>query len=271
MWDAVATGLPVNFYKVRYRKFGTASWAYIQTTNTSTTLTGLESGAYYEFRVQTNCGNGILSAASDFKRWTMTVCQSPAYESIIATPDPCAPRNALISWTPPANASVDRYKILYRKNSDPAGVWQAKYTPADGGVTTEKLLSQLELGTYYKVRVKTWCTGGEKSFLYSGFGEFTTFADNSGCGLKLAAPTIIGIFPNPVNDALNINYSMEEDAQVSVTVTDLLGRTVMTRASQEFAGSTNTSTLDVSKLQNGYYFISVEANGEVSTHKFVKQ
>jgi hypothetical protein len=63
---------------------------------------------------------------------------------------------------------------------------------------------------------------------------------------------------------------MEEDAQVSVTATDLLGRTVMTRTSQEFAGTT-TSTLDVSKLQNGYYFIPVEANGELSTHKFGKQ
>jgi hypothetical protein len=183
-------------YRLRYRIKGTVDWTFLQVFDNQITLNGLTPGTFYEFRVQTNC-DGVLSDASVFKRWEQTLCQSPAYESIVFTLDPCSPRNVLVSWTPPANVVVDRYKIIYRSDSDPAGVWQAKYTPSDGGATTEKLLNQLDLATNYKVRVKTWCASGEKSYLYNGFAEFTTLANNSGCRLGLDNEDV-RLFPNPL-------------------------------------------------------------------------
>jgi hypothetical protein len=265
-WDAVTTGAPVSFYKLRYRVNGTSTWTYQQVTNNSVTLTDLTPGAYYEFRVQSNC-SGVLSAASVFKRWTMTVCQSPLYSSIVSTPDPCAPRNMLVSWTPPENASVDRYKILYRDPSMPAGTWNAKYTPSDGGATTEKLLSQLELDTWYKVRVKTWCTGGEKSFLYSGYGEFTTLADNSGCRMGLTMDGV-NVFPNPASDVLNVSYEvLDEATDVNISIMDMTGRTIQTVERAGVVGN-QRETINIDGMGAGYYFVSIRSNGETITKKF---
>jgi len=264
-WDEVTTGAPVSFYRVRYREWNVgAAWTYLQVSETGTTLTGLTQGVRYEFRVQSNCG-GTLSAASDFKRWQQTVCQSPAYESIVSTLDPCAPRNVTVSWTAPANASVSNYKILYREPSMPAGTWNAKYT--NDGAVTEKLLSQLELDTWYKVRVKTWCTGGEKSFLYSGYGEFTTLANNSGCRLA-ATMADVQLFPNPASNVINVSYEIVDEASdVNITITDMAGRTVQTM-NQNVPVGQQRETLDISGLGNGYYFVTISSNGERVTQKF---
>jgi hypothetical protein len=264
-WDAVTTGMPVNFYKVRYRQYGTPTWTYQQTTNTSLTVTGLAAGEYYEFRVQTNCGNGILSDASEFERWTMTVCQSPDYSSIVATLDPCAPRNVTVSWTAPSNATVVNYKILYREPSMAPGTWQAKYTN-DGNLTT-KLLSQLELDTWYKVRVKTWCAGNEKSFLYSGYGEFTTLADNSGCRKAMILDGI-QIFPNPASNILNVNYEiLDESSDVQISIMDMTGRNLQVIERSNVIGQ-QREPINIKGLGTGYFFVNIRSNGETVTRKF---
>jgi hypothetical protein len=258
-WDPApgATG-----YKIRYRiKNIGAPWTYKQVTSNTPNLTGLTNGVLYEARIQAKCGTE-LSASSDYLRWKQTLCQSPVYSSIVAQIDPCSPRNVLVSWTPPANVDVIRYKVLYRPSGTSA--WNAKYTPADGGATTEKLLSQLELNTQYDVRVKTWCAGGEKSFIYNGWANFTT-VDNSGCSNRLSS-TDIKLFPNPANDELNLNYHMEGDKEVTLRVVNLFGQQVH----RQVAGNQGT-ILDIRSLQNGYYILSLEVDGEVSTHKFVKR
>ncbi len=67
----------------------------------------------------------------------------------------------------------------------------------------------------------------------------------------------IKVFPNPVNDALNISVEFDY-----VDVLDMLGRNVIT---------TSESIIDVSGLKSGMYFAFVYYNGRMEKVRFVKR
>lgn len=69
------------------------------------------------------------------------------------------------------------------------------------------------------------------------------------------------IYPNPVNNVLNISVKNEMTIN-SLSITDLNGRVVST--------SSSSSTIDVSNLSSGVYFVSIETNEGKGTSKFVK-
>lgn len=71
------------------------------------------------------------------------------------------------------------------------------------------------------------------------------------------------IYPNPVNNVLNVTMKNEININ-SVSITDLNGRVIL------LSNSTNTS-IDVSNLSSGVYFVSIETNEGKGTSKFVKK
>ena len=70
------------------------------------------------------------------------------------------------------------------------------------------------------------------------------------------------IYPNPANDQLNLIHANE----CTINVIDISGKIVLSKNISE-----NNSTLDVSNLAKGFYFIRIEKNGTVSNLKFVKE
>jgi hypothetical protein len=77
----------------------------------------------------------------------------------------------------------------------------------------------------------------------------------------------ITIFPNPIQDKLNIRLDLEEATDVIFNITDLNGKSVMNWF--EGAITTNQYTKDVSHLASGFYFVQVTANGKVAIKKLV--
>jgi len=69
------------------------------------------------------------------------------------------------------------------------------------------------------------------------------------------------IYPNPVNNVLNISVKNEMTIN-SLSITDLNGRVVST--------SSSSTSIDVSNLSSGVYFVSIETNEGKGTSKFVK-
>ena len=69
------------------------------------------------------------------------------------------------------------------------------------------------------------------------------------------------IYPNPVNNVLNISVKNEMTIN-SLTITDLNGRVV--------SSSSSSTSIDVSNLSSGVYFVSIETNEGKGTSKFVK-
>ena len=69
------------------------------------------------------------------------------------------------------------------------------------------------------------------------------------------------IYPNPVNNVLNISVKNEISIN-NLSITDLNGRVV--------TSSSSSSSIDVSNLSSGVYFVSIETNEGRGTAKFVK-
>jgi hypothetical protein len=78
---------------------------------------------------------------------------------------------------------------------------------------------------------------------------------------KLAAQ----ITPNPVSNNLNITLDTDGAQTTKVSVSDMLGRTVL---STTFSG--NQAELNVANLLKGMYFINLQSAGKTATQKFVK-
>lgn len=79
-------------------------------------------------------------------------------------------------------------------------------------------------------------------------------------------------YPNPFNPATNIEFSIPETRDVTLTVYDMLGREVTTLVNDQMSAGTHTVTFDASNLSSGTYIYRLEAGGEQITRQmsFVK-
>ena len=85
---------------------------------------------------------------------------------------------------------------------------------------------------------------------------------SSSLGLEDVGESQFSFFPNPVNDVLTINAQVSID---SITVYNMLGQTVITSTP-----NTNDSTVDMSALQTGAYFVQVSINNTLNTVRVIK-
>ena len=66
------------------------------------------------------------------------------------------------------------------------------------------------------------------------------------------------VYPNPVNDQLNVAIDVTDDSDASLRVIDMTGRTVLTRKVTLETGQ-QTVPVDVNTLPAGAYFLRLEA------------
>jgi hypothetical protein len=76
-------------------------------------------------------------------------------------------------------------------------------------------------------------------------------------------------FPNPFNPTTTISYSITENSNVKLTVTDLLGREVAKLVdSQQQAGIYNVK-FDGTNFNSGIYFYRLKAGNYTEVKKFI--
>ena len=85
-------------------------------------------------------------------------------------------------------------------------------------------------------------------------------ADNT--GIDEVSNDAIQIYPNPVKDQLTINNG--ELKIINVEIVDITGKIISTFNSQ-------LSTINVSSLQQGIYFVKIETDKGIVTRKIVKE
>lgn len=77
---------------------------------------------------------------------------------------------------------------------------------------------------------------------------------------------VIQLYPNPAHNQINIAFSSPLIGSTEVLLIDPAGRVVI---SDSFIES-NLITLNVSDLDNGFYYLKIKNNGRYSTMQFVK-
>ncbi|MEE1225972.1 MAG: T9SS type A sorting domain-containing protein [Bacteroidales bacterium] len=87
---------------------------------------------------------------------------------------------------------------------------------------------------------------------------------------EIAVATSLNAYPNPATDNATISYSLKKAGNVSIVITDLMGRVVMNmEEGTQNAGVNYTVNVNTANLANGTYFYTLNVNGEKQTKKFV--
>lgn len=97
---------------------------------------------------------------------------------------------------------------------------------------------------------------------------------NMGTGINAVSKNGVSIFaasPNPANNSVNINFSLENPSKVDIDIIDVTGKIVKTiKGTETFtANAKHSIAVDVTTLESGSYFYSINSNGTKMFSKFV--
>jgi alkaline phosphatase D len=81
---------------------------------------------------------------------------------------------------------------------------------------------------------------------------------------------LIGLYPNPARDKINVHFAAVNDINYYITVCDLNGRVLIHQVADVNPMNSTISILDLSELNQGTYILKVGNMGSISTTKFVK-
>ncbi len=76
-------------------------------------------------------------------------------------------------------------------------------------------------------------------------------------------------YPNPFNPSTNISFNLPKRSFVSLKVFDLIGREVMTIASEELSAGTYTRQWNAVNVSSGIYFYRLQAGSFTETKKLI--
>ena len=80
----------------------------------------------------------------------------------------------------------------------------------------------------------------------------------------------LSLIPNPAHDIVNINFSIADDAAVSLSLFTVDGRLVKTISNKvQTAAGYYKLPLEVASLENGIYYVRMDCNGKSQTSKLV--
>jgi hypothetical protein len=77
----------------------------------------------------------------------------------------------------------------------------------------------------------------------------------------------LAIYPNPASDKVNFKYTFPKSSEVSVRITDIAGRTALTKDFGKQAQGEKEFMLDISALQNGVYYIELISDNKRAINK----
>jgi len=77
------------------------------------------------------------------------------------------------------------------------------------------------------------------------------------------------VFPNPNNGIVNIEFRVEQESQTEVMVSDMIGRKVMEVLDTKMPAGDYKYVVNLTKLDNGFYFLSVKTDTKISTSKII--
>ena len=159
----------------------------------------------------------------------------------------------VLNWTTATEVNNQGFEILRSAQND--NDWQKiGYVPGFGTTTEPKSYSYTDQSInsgihYYRLKQIDY----DGSFTYSDVAE-----------VEVSLPTVFSLeqnYPNPFNPATTIQFSVPVDAQVKISVYNLVGEKAAEVASGNFAAGTYKVNFNASTLTSGIYFYQLDATG----------
>jgi hypothetical protein len=158
---------------------------------------------------------------------------------------------AKVTWAPATNALS--YTLQYKKKS--ATSWTTVNTN-----NVNKNLTGLSPSTVYKVRVRSKCSASNGSVSKWTSKQFTTKPQKA----ELTEEGILAsyeIFPNPAKGMVQLQFELNEDDNVTISIYDLIGQLVYS-SSARFNEGNQSLQLDLQKLTAGLYITEIKSSSD---------
>ncbi|PCI11821.1 MAG: hypothetical protein COB73_01145 [Flavobacteriaceae bacterium] len=287
-------------YDIRYRVNGSSTWTNTTSVSASLDLTGLILNTTYEYQIRSVCNatTSSYSVSSTFTTLAVSYCASNGnsvadeyigtvqIETINNTSggvgyvDFTANITDLVLGTSPTititptwtgSAFPEGYSVWidYNQDGDFADVgeqvWSQAATTATPVGGAFSIPGTATLGST-RMRVSMKYNGIPTSCETFSFGEVEDYTVNIVLPLAIEdTQTLnsISIYPNPVKDQLFIRVS-NEIKLLEYKLSNILGKTIL---SNKFINSNNK--LDVSLLNSGMYFLTINTDRGVITKKII--
>jgi len=95
----------------------------------------------------------------------------------------------------------------------------------------------------------------------------TTFHTDSNIGFEELSANTVSIYPNPGKNTTNISYYLSEASDVSVDVYSITGAQVLKIPAVKQNTGNQKMSINISALEEGIYFVSLNINGQTITKK----
>lgn len=165
-WNAVSGA---TSYTYEFKATSATTWTVVNTTGTSASLSGLQAGTSYDWRVKTDCSS--YTTANFTTTGSNPACVAPINLSSNVT----GTRTVTLSWG--AVQGATGYTVQYRVST--ATAWTTVNT-----TSTTLNITNLSVFTTYNWQVKTNCSS------YSAVASFTTAASSCSAPTGLAVSNI---------------------------------------------------------------------------------
>ncbi len=274
-WDAVPFAI---IYNVQYRVVG-GSWTIVSTALTSLPVMDLIAGTKYEWKVQTNCGNGNTSVYSTSITFTtLGICsninafepnETQATAALIQTGvaiDAGIPSATDLDWFKFTNTNKNKnikitltnlsanYDVdLYNAAGTRLGISQ------NSGTADEIIIyNTTTVGTYY-IKVYGFNGAFDPVHCYSLNATISSSNWKSSNVIETSPDPILDliVFPNPSNSTFNFSLKTRSDELVTIQIFDMLGRLV-----NEYKSLSPDDVMTLKDILNVGVYIAVVTQGE---------
>jgi hypothetical protein len=285
VWGSVSSD--ATAYIIEFRPVGSETWQCGGTAlhpATTLTLHCLEPSTTYEWRVKTQCASGGYSAwnSNTKNNFTTLAAGGNCTQPVTAPAYNITSTDATVRWSNQTNTTD--YTLQYRASGSSTWTTVIVPNPGEGVSQVKRRIQGLTASTTYEWQVSGNCTDGASTNFVSGT-NFTTLS-----GARIGQPTeeeymaeaadkfsparelpmVIGTYPNPVVEILNIGFSASTEQDVVITIVDMLGKQQHLQYVKTHAGH-NNFTIDTEDYPVGVYMILLSSGDSVEKVKFVKQ
>jgi hypothetical protein len=259
-------------YVLAYRVVGSNAWTSIENipgSNNSYVLTNLQNYTNYEVQVRSRC-NSVLapnwSEVASFR--TLEINSGTCKRSGgVYVNEVNGANSVIVSWN--ANPTGVCYDLQYGLATANPSTW----TVVSGLTTNSYRIDNLTPGFTYSVRVATNCnscqaTGNNRS-------EYSDVINFSVDNLRGATTTSVvsnsyKVYPNPTSGDLTIDFEASEAGPMSVVITDVTGRIVLSQ-NYEVAAGINNIPVSLSGNTTGVYLMEIKQGTQKQTVKVILQ
>jgi hypothetical protein len=167
-----------------------------------------------------------------------------------------------ITWDMDTNALVTQ--VQYRVKLNQPGALPDQGTAIVSATSQTFTINSANCGYYYEARLRHACSA---DLQYRSTWKFVPVIPMN-CPKLEGLEEPLGIYPNPTNESLNVEYRCGQTGQLHITVTDVIG-TVIYRDDWVCSEGMNKFAIDVSTYDAGVYVLEVKDQKTNQGKRFV--